>query len=339
MQQIIGTIIDKMVPNQALTISLVILLAYTACSTLVKARSQYIGENQAREMKRQAVHFEALKSDGDAIEKISNIFQDDVVVGIETEDGYISANHALPDQVKTNIDEVASLIESEKNTPIHKVCLLALMVTIVVGLNILKGGGGKSPLGIKCGTAEYWALTVFIMFWMCTVSLWVRSKLIQKWRLKQRIKYCLVEGDIEWNERNTIVYPFLCSFAGLLAGLFGVGGGIVNGPLMLHLGVHPSVSAATSAVMIIATSAAASTMFIFITLTWDYALFLFLIGTVSTIIGQFGVGYFVDKYRRYSYISISIGFVLLISAFLLGVQSLFIISDTANLTGEYLCTV
>jgi Sulfite exporter TauE/SafE len=339
MQQIIGTIIDKMVPNQALTISLVILLAYTACATLVKARSQYIGENRAREMKRQAIHFEALKSDGDTVDKISDIFQDDVVVGIETEDGYISANPDLPVQVKSNVDEVASLIESEKNTPIHKVCLLALMVTIVVGLNILKGGGEKSPLGIKCGTAEYWALTVFIMFWMCTVSLWVRSKLIQKWKLKQRIKYCSVEGDIEWNERNTIVYPFLCSFAGLLAGLFGVGGGIVNGPLMLHLGVHPSVSAATSAVMIIATSAAASTMFIFITLTWDYALFLFLIGTVSTIIGQFGVGYFVDKYRRYSYISISIGFVLLISAFLLGVQSLFIITDTANLTGEYLCTV
>jgi Sulfite exporter TauE/SafE len=339
MQQIIGTIIDKMVPNQALTISLVILLAYTACSTLIKARSQYIGENRAREMKRQAIHFESLKSDGDTIDKISDIFQDDLVVGIETEDGYISANPDLPDQVKSNVDEVASLIESEKYTPIRKVCLLVLMVTIVVGLNILKGGGGKSPLGIKCGTAEYWALTVFIMFWMCTVSLWVRSKLIQKWNLKQRIKYCSVEGDIEWNERNTIVYPLLCSFAGLLAGLFGVGGGIVNGPLMLHLGVHPSVSAATSAVMIIATSAAASTMFIFITLTWDYALFLFLIGTVSTIIGQFGVGYFVDKYRRYSYISISIGFVLLISAFLLGVQSLFIITDTANLTGEYLCTV
>ena len=328
-----------MVPNQALTISLVILLAYTACLTLLKARIQYIGENRALEMKRQSVHFEVLKGDGDIDDKISDIFQDDLVIGIEVEDAHTNAITDTQDRVKSNADEIAVLIESEKKTQRHKVCLLVLMVTVIVCLNILKGGGGRSPLGIKCGTSEYWALTALVMFWMCTVSLWVRSKLIQKWKFKQCIKYCTVEGDIEWNEHNTILYPLLCSFAGLFAGLFGVGGGIVSGPLMLHLGAHPLVSAATSAVMIVATSAAASTMFISITLTWDYALFLFFIGTAATIIGQFGVGYFVDKYRRYSYISISVGFIFLISALLLGAQSIFIITDSVNLTGEYLCTV
>ena len=29
---------------------------------------------------------------------------------------------------------------------------------------------------------------------------------------------------MEWDERNTIVYPLTCSLAGLVAGMFGVGG-------------------------------------------------------------------------------------------------------------------
>jgi uncharacterized membrane protein YfcA len=34
----------------------------------------------------------------------------------------------------------------------------------------------------------------------------------------------------------------ICSTAGLVAGLFGIGGGVVKGPLMLELGVAPDVS-------------------------------------------------------------------------------------------------
>jgi uncharacterized membrane protein YfcA len=47
--------------------------------------------------------------------------------------------------------------------------------------------------------------------------------------------YAYKEGDVEWNERNTLMYPAVCFFAGFFAGLFGVGGGIVKGPLMLQV--------------------------------------------------------------------------------------------------------
>jgi uncharacterized membrane protein YfcA len=64
------------------------------------------------------------------------------------------------------------------------------------------------------------------------------------------------EGDIEWTPQTTLTHPAACSFAGIIAGMFGVGGGIVKGPLMLHLGVLPEVAAATSATMILFTSCA-----------------------------------------------------------------------------------
>ena len=40
--------------------------------------------------------------------------------------------------------------------------------------------------------------------------------------------YIFLTGDIRWTPANTIKFPLLCISAGLFAGLFGVGGGIVK---------------------------------------------------------------------------------------------------------------
>lgn len=63
---------------------------------------------------------------------------------------------------------------------------------------------------------------------------------MERWRLKSRLGYRYVEGDVEWDPRNTLRYPAICFFAGFFAGLFGVGGGIVKGPLMLEMGERES---------------------------------------------------------------------------------------------------
>jgi hypothetical protein len=71
-----------------------------------------------------------------------------------------------------------------------------------------------------------------------------------------------VDGDVEWNARSTVIYPVLCIFAGFFAGLFGVGGGIIKGPLMLEMGVLPPVAAANAATMILFTTGIAALTFL-----------------------------------------------------------------------------
>ena len=53
-------------------------------------------------------------------------------------------------------------IQAERSTPLDKAAILSTMVAVVVVLNLLKGGGGAfpSPLGLECGSAGYWLLTV-----------------------------------------------------------------------------------------------------------------------------------------------------------------------------------
>ena len=64
---------------------------------------------------------------------------------------------------------------------------------------------------------------------------------LHRHEVKERGGYPYVEGDIKWDACATVVYPVVCTVAGFFAGMFGVGGGIVKGPLMLAMGVHPKV--------------------------------------------------------------------------------------------------
>merc|ERR1719273_2279252 len=110
-----------------------------------------------------------------------------------------------------------------------------------------------------------------------------RKYLLNRYYLKKRLGYQYAEGDVEWDEVNTIRYPATCSLAGLFAGLFGIGGGIVKGPLMLEMGTLPQVASATSATMILFTSSAATASYLlFNSLNLGYAPILFTLGFFCT---------------------------------------------------------
>eukprot|EP00541_Cyclophora_tenuis_P018582 CAMPEP_0116556994 /NCGR_PEP_ID=MMETSP0397-20121206/8998_1 /TAXON_ID=216820 /ORGANISM="Cyclophora tenuis, Strain ECT3854" /LENGTH=124 /DNA_ID=CAMNT_0004082411 /DNA_START=175 /DNA_END=549 /DNA_ORIENTATION=- len=113
--------------------------------------------------------------------------------------------------------------------------------------------------------------------------------------------------------------------------MFGIGGGIVKGPLMLAMGVHPAVSSASSACMILFTSFTATTSFVvFGLLVPDYAAVCLVIGFVATYAGQIGLNYLMKRYQRNSYIAFSIGGVVLLSAFLMTIQSLVSMAESSS---------
>ena len=55
-------------------------------------------------------------------------------------------------------------------------------------------------------------------------------------------------GDIELSGSfvRILKYPITASVAGILGGLLGIGGGMIVSPLLIALGVIPTVAAATS---------------------------------------------------------------------------------------------
>jgi len=333
---LIGAFLNKVLPELLLTVLLVILLSFTSWNTLKKAIRMY--KKESEEFRRQTAESELTKmardddeadededeNDEEAklVEKPSS--QEDNSPKPEVEETTARDEPMESEQEQKRNAELDQIYEEERHVPSASVLVLVTLFVVVLTINLLKGGGAfPSPFGIECGSRGFWIANMLMLGWILIISVFVRIYLVKRFEQKKRCGYQYVEGDIKWDSRATLVYPFLCCFAGFFAGMFGVGGGIVKGPLMLAMNVHPAVSSASSACMILFTSFTATTSFVvFGLLVEDYAIICLVIGFTATLAGQLGLAYLAKKAQRNSYIAFSIGGVVLVSAFLMTVQSL-----------------
>jgi uncharacterized membrane protein YfcA len=132
-------------------------------------------------------------------------------------------------------------------------------------------------------------------------------------------------SHVRWTPRTSLLYPLLSTLAGVCASMFGIGGGVVKGPLMLALGVCPEVAAATSSTMIFFTSAGASAFYInanYVTRP-DYALALFGTAFVCTAAGQVCSQKLVKALGRRSVIVFAMAAMMVAAALVAVVQSAF----------------
>merc|ERR1719313_1776960 len=87
--------------------------------------------------------------------------------------------------------------------------------------------------------------------------------------------------------------------AGVIASWFGLGGGIVKGPIMFEMGILPEVAAATSSAMMVFTTFSSSASYVAIqeVLVW-YATAMFAMSVVSSVAGQFLLKKLIDSLGR-----------------------------------------
>ena len=244
--------------------------------------------------------------------------------------------------------ELQKIVEEERKTPYSNVVSLTVMFVAILIVNTMKGGGKfESPLGIKCGSTSFWFANIFMIVWLILFSLGARFHLLKRHLCKLHAGYEFLACDIQWDERTTLVFPSICCLAGFFAGMFGVGGGIIKGPLMLAMGVNAKVSSATSACMILFTSSTTTISFtVFGLLQFDYAMACLFVGFFFTLLVHILIG---KKFsHKDSYIAFSIGGVVLLSAILMGIQSIITVvnahpnnnndSTTTTTTTDRLCS-
>ena len=225
------------------------------------------------------------------------------------------------------------ILLEERRPKFRNVLLIVTLFVVVLLINILKGGGGfASPLGIVCGSILFWLAQVLLLLWIVFISWLGRRCLLKDTHRKAEAGYVYLDDDIRWDAKSTIVYPLISTVAGIFAGMFGIGGGIIKGPLMLAMGIHPAVASATSAAMILFTSFTAATTFcVYGLLVRDYAIACAILGFVATYIGQSIMANILARSNRNSYIVYSIGFVVLFSTILMAVES--VINMSSNSAG------
>jgi len=314
-----GALLNKVLPESVLVVLLVLVLSATAYKTLSKGVALYKKET---EVIRESMRLE---------EENGGPIKEEEAEG----DGLLKGYGTL--ETLDYKDELIALLEKEKKTPLFNISILIIMFVVVLFINMMKGGGAfHSPLGIVCGSVWFWFANILMFGWSLFIMLAARHYLVKRFLLKKRIGYKYVEGDIEWDGTATLVYPAICSLAGFFAGMFGIGGGIVKGPLMLAMGVHPEVASATSACMILFTAFTATTSFlVFGLLIYDYAGVCVVIGFVATYFGQVGLTVIMKRHGRYSFIVFSIGAVVGLSALLMAIE--FFASGGGSLKPSGIC--
>jgi len=332
---LLGAFLNKVLNEMVLMISLVLLLSFTAYSSLSKAMKMYKKESKIIAQKESELTVLARKEQENKEEETESLIDHEYTADADADND--------DNDLELNEDpRLLKLLEEERDMPMYNVYVLSILFAAIMIMNVLKGGQAfPSPLGITCGSTSFWVTNLLMILMTIYGIILARNHLIKKYYLKKDLgaSYPNVEGDIDWNERNTIIYPAICLTAGFFAGMFGVGGGIVKGPLMLAMGVHPSVASATSACMILFTSLTATTSFIvFGLMIFDYSIACFIVGFIATFVGQVILNQMMKKNNRNSYIAFSIGFIVLLSAFLMTIQSMISMIEGNSGGGGGVCT-
>ena len=214
---LIGADLNDLLPDVVLVVLLFLLLSATSYKTLQKANKLYDKESEAME-----------KAEKEAERLLAN------------------GPEYGPDVAKPNYGSNGSLSPEPSfgEDNVRQAWLSAAQLTglfvAVTSFNVMKGGpeeGSEETIGLAaCGVTCFWVAEAGIMLLILGFAGVIRHNILQ------RIENGgVVLSEIEWNETNTIQYPMYAIVAGLVAGMFGVGGGIIKGPLMLALGKKGSI--------------------------------------------------------------------------------------------------
>jgi uncharacterized membrane protein YfcA len=139
---------------------------------------------------------------------------------------------------------------------------------------------------------------------------------------RHNIGYPYNTTDIKWDNSIFIKYPIYAFVSGLMAGLLGIGGGLILGPLLLELGLHPLVSTATSNFLVLFTSSSTSLQFILLgMMNFDYGLACTIASTIGSFVGTIVIQKIIQRTKRNSYLIFTLAIVL-------GISTIFIPAHT-----------
>ncbi len=337
---LIGANLNKILPEAVIAVMLALLLSFTAYITLKKALKMHRKETEMIE--RSSAGVGTLNEYLLLNDNLSIVNEDCKCVECNSSNA-LSIHRNPPCHLPTHIKQdceieiegehddmpefgdpitLSYIIKEERQPKTRNVMLVFVMFAVVLIINILKGGGGfQSPVGIRCGSSSFWFAQGLLLVWILFISCLGRMFMLKDTKRKIEAGYIYLDEDVKWDKKSTIIYPLISTLAGFFAGMFGIGGGIIKGPLMLEMGIHPAVASATSACMILFTSFTATTTFsVYGLMIPDYAVACSVLGFCATYLGQTFMSHVIANSNRNSYIAFSIGVVVLLSALLMTLE-------------------
>jgi len=181
----------------------------------------------------------------------------------------------------------------------RKICALLFINWVVLALfNVLVG---TTALGVKCGSAVYWGTLAITFPVFIVIAVFMALLLRRKYKKRKASNWEYTAADLKWSPRRVGVFLITSFVTGVLAAMFGLGGGTINSPMMLELGVLPAQVPATSGLLILLTSSVAIIQYLALgRIQYDYLLWFIAVGFIGGITGHLGIRYYIKKYKKQS---------------------------------------
>jgi uncharacterized membrane protein YfcA len=130
----------------------------------------------------------------------------------------------------------------------------------------------------------------------------------------------MCKGDVRFERKVVTKLVIFALLGGWVSGALGLGGGAIFNPLLLSMGVPPSVASSTGMYMIMFSTAGSSiTYIVFGTLNMEFALWIGLWCTIASLAGLVILNRVMKKFDRQSPVVFLLAFVLGLSALLVPV--------------------
>ncbi|XP_044468574.1 sulfite exporter TauE/SafE family protein 3-like [Mangifera indica] len=129
------------------------------------------------------------------------------------------------------------------------------------------------------------------------------------------------KGDVgtNWRVYQLVFYCACGIIAGTVAGLLGIGGGFILGPLLLELEIPPQVSSATATfAMTFSASMSVVEYYLLKRFPIPYALYFFCVTVIAALVGQLVVKKLIDLLGRASLIIFTLSTTMFVTALSLG---------------------
>jgi len=161
------------------------------------------------------------------------------------------------------VTQVTFLEQDATQFPVDNLLALALLWAVMVLMTFLKGGKGvKSMVDVTCSDASYPVLIIVQFFWLFGFSTYYALRIVRGREARLAVQYPFTSTDVVWDKKMTLFCVGLSFGVGIIAGLIGIGGALVLGPLLIMLGFDARLSAAVTSTMVVLTSSYVGLMYV-----------------------------------------------------------------------------
>ncbi|KAL3666619.1 hypothetical protein V7S43_008242 [Phytophthora oleae] len=209
------------------------------------------------------------------------------------------------------------------DVPWGKLATLGSLFTVVAGMRILRGGENfDSPMGINPSSTLHPVLVALPYVILVIISFFSLKNLRATYEKQQSPGYEFGTHEIKWTASSIRFFPMSSLAAGAASGMFGIGGGIINGPLLLEVGIDPSAASAMTAATVLFSSGMSSLNYAAMgKLNLDLAQLMLPMGFLTTYVGHACLLKIVRHYNCPSMIIFSMAVIVLVSAFAMSIES------------------